>query len=66
MKFRIDLNVPSKPEWVAAVMNDLDAFLQDHADCKRKANGMALSLVAKYPNRTEIIQEMIDNTVEEL
>ena len=66
MKFRIDLTVPSKPEWVAAVMNDFDAFLQDHADCERKASGMALSLVAKYPNRTEIIPELIDTSVEEL
>lgn len=66
MKFRIDLTVPSKPEWVSAVMNDFDAFLQDHADCERKASGMALSLVAKYPNRTEIIPELIDTSVEEL
>ncbi len=66
MKFRIDLTVESKPAWVAAVMNDFDAFLQDHADCERKASGMALSLVAKYPNRTEIIPELIDTSVEEL
>ena len=66
MKFRIDLTVPSRPEWVAAVMADFDAFLQDHADCERKASGMALSLVAKYPNRTEIIPELIDTSVEEL
>ena len=52
MKFRIDLTVDSKKEWVEAVMADFDAFLQDHADCERKASGMALSLVAKYPNRT--------------
>lgn len=66
MKFRIDLTVDSKKEWVDAVMNDFDAFLQDHADCERKASGMALSLVAKYPNRTEIIPELIDTSVEEL
>ena len=66
MKFRIDLTVPSKKEWVNAVMADFDSFLQDHADCERKASGMALSLVAKYPNRTEIIPELIDTSVEEL
>jgi len=47
-------------------MNDFDAFLRDHADCERKASGMALSLVAKYPNRVEIIPELIDTAVEEL
>lgn len=66
MKFRIDLTVPSKKEWVEAVMADFDSFLQDHADCERKASGMALSLVAKYPNRKEIIPELIDTSVEEL
>ncbi len=66
MKFRIDLTVDSKKEWVEAVTNNFDAFLQDHADCERKASGMALSLVAKYPNRTEIIPELIDTSVEEL
>lgn len=66
MKFRIDLAVSSKQEWIEAVLNDFDAFLQDHADCERKASGMALSLVAKYPNRIEIIPELIDTSVEEL
>ncbi|GAB4232248.1 MAG: tRNA isopentenyl-2-thiomethyl-A-37 hydroxylase MiaE [Ekhidna sp.] len=66
MKFRIDLTVQSKNEWIEAVMADFDSFLQDHADCERKASGMALSLVAKYPNRTEIIPELIDTSVEEL
>lgn len=66
MKFRIDLTVPTKQEWVDAVLDDFNSFLQDHADCERKASGMALSLVAKYPNRTEIIPELIDTSVEEL
>jgi tRNA-(ms[2]io[6]A)-hydroxylase len=66
MKFRIDLTVDSKKEWIDAVMADFDTFLQDHADCERKASGMALSLVAKYPNRTEIIPELIATSVEEL
>ena len=66
MKFRINLTVPSKKEWVDAVLNDFDVFLRDHADCERKASGMALSLVAKYPNRTEIIPELIETSIEEL
>lgn len=66
MKLNLDLKVASKPEWLVAVLNDFDSFLQDHADCERKASGMALSLVAKYPNRKEIIPELIDTSVEEL
>ena len=47
-------------------MGDFDAFLQDHADCERKASAMAMSFVAKYPDRTAIIPELIETAVEEL
>jgi len=66
MKLNLDILVPSKPEWVEAVINGFDEFLQDHADCERKASAMAMSLVAKYPNRVEIIPELIETGVEEL
>lgn len=51
MKYAIDLKVPSSQEWLNAVMQDFDTFLQDHADCERKASAMATSLIAKYPDR---------------
>ena len=54
------------PEWVGAVMSDFPAFLQDHADCERKASAMAMSFVAKYPDRLEIIPELIETALEEL
>ena len=66
MKLNLDIAVASKPEWVEAVMNDFDTFLQDHADCERKASAAAMSLVAKYPDREEIIPELIETAIEEL
>lgn len=66
MKFRIDLSVESSKEWLAAVMGDFDEFLKDHANCERKASAMAMSFVAKYPNRVEIIPDLIATGVEEL
>ena len=66
MKFSLDLTVATPPEWVDAVMANVPAFLQDHADCERKASAMAMSLVAKYPDRLEIIPELIATGVEEL
>lgn len=66
MKLNIDITVPSKQEWVDAVMADFPAFLQDHIDCERKASAMAMSFVAKYPNRKEIISELIEIGIEEL
>lgn len=66
MKLNLDIAVPSKTEWIEAVMADFDSFLQDHADCERKASATAMSLVAKYPDRVEIIPELIDISIEEL
>jgi tRNA-(ms[2]io[6]A)-hydroxylase len=66
MKFSLDLTVATRPEWVSVVKDDIPAFLQDHADCERKASAMAMSLVAKYPDRLEIIPELIATGVEEL
>ncbi len=66
MKLSLDLEVASSQEWIDAVMNDFDNFLQDHANCERKASSMAMSFVAKYPDRTEIIPELIDTAIEEL
>ena len=66
MKFSLDLTVVTSPGWVDAVMADVPVFLQDHADCERKASAMAMSLVAKYPDRLKIIPELIATGVEEL
>jgi tRNA-(ms[2]io[6]A)-hydroxylase len=66
MKLNLDIKVASKPEWLNAVLDDFPSFLQDHADCERKASAMAMSFVAKYPDREEIIPELIETAIEEL
>lgn len=66
MKFNLDIRTPSPTGWIEAVLHDFPSFLQDHADCERKASATAMSLVAKYPNRVEIIPELIETAVEEL
>lgn len=66
MKLNLDLAVDSKQEWVDAVLADFPSFLQDHADCERKASAMAMSFVAKYPDRKEILPDLIATGIEEL
>jgi tRNA-(ms[2]io[6]A)-hydroxylase len=66
MKLNIDVAIPTKKEWVEAVMNDFDTFLQDHANGERKASAIAMSFVAKFPDRVEIIPELIETAIEEL
>lgn len=62
----LKLKAESSQEWVNCVMENFDDFLKDHADCERKASSMAMSFVAKYPDRKEIIPELIHTGIEEL
>ena len=66
MKYSIELKCETSPEWVKTVLADFDTFLLDHADCERKASAMAMSFIAKYPDRKEIIPELIETALEEL
>ena len=66
MKYRIDLKISSSNAWIDTVIADFDTFLMDHANCERKASAMAMSFVAKYPNRKEILGELIEIGIEEL
>lgn len=66
MQYKIELKISSSQDWLETVLNDFEAFLQDHADCERKASAMAMSFVAKYPERKEIIPELIATGIEEL
>lgn len=60
------LGIPSHDAWLQTVLGDFDAFLLDHAACERKASGSALSLLAHYPDRLELVSEMIQLAREEL
>ena len=62
----IDLLVATHPDWVKVVLADFDAFIQDHANCERKASALAMSLVVKYPDRTRIVPALIALAQEEL
>lgn len=66
MKLSLDVAVPSSHAWIDTVLHDFNSFLQDHADCERKASAMAMSMVAKYPDRSEIIPDLIETAIEEL
>ena len=47
----LNLTAPTDPSWVAKALADLDEVLLDHAHCERKAAGMALRLMFRYPDR---------------
>jgi tRNA-(ms[2]io[6]A)-hydroxylase len=62
----VRLKVATSPAWAAAVLGDFDAFLLDHAACERKASSSALSFVAHYPDRPELVAACIELAREEL
>lgn len=66
MKLSLDLKYNTKKEWTETVLSDFNSFLQDHADCERKASAMAMSFVAKCPDKVKIIPWLIETAVEEL
>ena len=62
----VDLLSATHPDWVNVILENFDEFLQDHANCERKASALAMSLVVKHPDRKLIIPQLIDLAVEEL
>lgn len=66
MKLSLDLKYNTPETWTESVMKDFNSFLQDHADCERKASAMALSFVSKCPDKIKIIPWLIETALEEL
>ncbi len=47
----LNLASTTDPAWLERALADLDELLVDHAHCERKAAGMALRLMFRYPDR---------------
>jgi tRNA-(ms[2]io[6]A)-hydroxylase len=61
-----DLRFKTPPEWLEIVFADFDSFLLDHAACERKAAATGMSFVVRYPDKSELIEPMIEFAREEL
>ena len=64
--YSYDLRCKTDPRWIKAVMADFDSFLIDHAANERKASTLAMSMVVHYPDKDDIVREMIDLAMEEM
>jgi len=65
-KLLFELKYKTPIEWAHQAVDGIDEFLQDHADAERKVSTMCMSLIAKYYDRHEIIDELLQIAVEEL
>ncbi|MBF2051849.1 MAG: tRNA-(ms[2]io[6]A)-hydroxylase [Candidatus Sericytochromatia bacterium] len=65
-KITFELQASTPREWTGVILDHFDEFMQDHANCERKASALALSLVMKYPDRKALIPHLIRLAQEEL
>lgn len=62
----LGLQCETNKEWVDRVSDDPSKLLSDHAHCEKKAALMAISLLNRYPERSELVEEMSELAVEEM
>jgi len=52
--------------WLAQAIANLDTILLDHSHCERKAAGVALNLLFRYPSNSKLVRELTAIAREEL
>ncbi len=62
----LGLKLPTDPHWVNIVERNIEEILTDHAYCEQKAASNAISIVIKYPEHTEMVDELLALAKEEL
>ena len=62
----LGLKLPTDPRWVNIVEKNIEEILVDHAYCEQKAASTAISFIIGFPEKTELVQAMIDLVAEEM
>ena len=62
----LNLAEPTDPDWIHRALADLDAVLLDHAHAEKKAASAALTLIFRYPERSELARPLAELAREEL
>jgi tRNA-(ms[2]io[6]A)-hydroxylase len=52
------LKLATDPRWAKLVEQNIEEVLTDHAFCEQKAASSAISLIAHFPEYTELVNEM--------
>jgi tRNA-(ms[2]io[6]A)-hydroxylase len=59
------LRIATSPAWAQLALARPDLLLQDHAHCEKKAAATALSIVATYPEHSELVRPLVRLAQEE-
>lgn len=60
------LQQPTGWDWVAQAIANIDTILLDHSHCERKAAGVALNLMFRYPSSVKLVRQLTAIAKEEL
>ncbi|MBE9077607.1 tRNA-(ms[2]io[6]A)-hydroxylase [Romeria aff. gracilis LEGE 07310] len=60
------LQSPTRPDWIDQAVANLDTVLLDHSHCERKAAGVALNLMFRYPSSAALVRSLTAIAQEEL
>src|ERR1700753_2382002 len=61
----LGLQLPTDPRWVDLASLSLEAILTDHAWCEQKAATSCISLISRYSDKTQLVQELSPIVTEE-
>ena len=60
------LQQPSSSSWIEQAIANLDTILLDHSHCERKAAGVAINLMFRYPAHHKLVRQLTAIASEEL
>jgi tRNA-(ms[2]io[6]A)-hydroxylase len=60
------LQSSTQPAWIEQALANLDIILLDHSHCERKAAGVALNLMFRYPSNHKLVRMLTAIAQEEL
>jgi len=61
----LGLRLPTDPRWVNLAEKSLEEILTDHAYCEQKAATSCISLIQRYPDKKELVNELAPIVTEE-
>lgn len=65
-KVMLGLRLPTDPRWVNLVEMDIEEILTDHAYCEQKAASNAISCIVRFPEYSDVVDEMVRICNEEM
>ena len=60
------LKQPTNSAWIEQAISNLNTILLDHSHCEKKAAGVALNLICRYPSSTKLVRQLTAIAQEEL